>query len=217
MDDFLAKPVRAADLWAALDRVVAARPPAQLCVRRAGRHQDLLDARVLLAACGGDAVILEKVCRAFRARPAGSGGGGSRCPARAGRGRAACGRSQALRDGFGVFISATSRAERDSAAPTTPLNWPAAARPRWRWSRPGGAAPRRRRPRPAIGRADGRWPPAGGPAASCGTGAAPYSRGFPAASRRPAAAATRSCVIAPVSRPEAIRRGRAITPMFGGR
>src|SRR5262249_45092631 len=28
MDDFLAKPVRAADLWAAIDRVVAARPPA---------------------------------------------------------------------------------------------------------------------------------------------------------------------------------------------
>ena len=28
----------------------------------------LLDSRVLLAACGGDAVILEKICQAFRAR-----------------------------------------------------------------------------------------------------------------------------------------------------
>ena len=29
MDDFLAKPIQAADLWAAIDRVVAARPPVQ--------------------------------------------------------------------------------------------------------------------------------------------------------------------------------------------
>ena len=62
MDDFLAKPIQAADLWAAIDRVVGARPPAD----RPG--PGLLDPRVLLAACGGDAVILEKICQAFRAR-----------------------------------------------------------------------------------------------------------------------------------------------------
>jgi two-component system sensor histidine kinase/response regulator len=60
MDDFLAKPIQAADLWAAIDRVVAARPPGD----RPG--PGLLDPRVLLAACGGDAAILEKICQAFR-------------------------------------------------------------------------------------------------------------------------------------------------------
>jgi CheY-like chemotaxis protein len=62
MDDFLAKPIQAADLWAALDRVAGARPPA------AGPGPGLLDPRVLLAACGDDAAILEKLCQSFRAR-----------------------------------------------------------------------------------------------------------------------------------------------------
>jgi len=62
MDDFLAKPVQAADLWAAIERVVGARPPAS----QAG--PGLLDPKVLLAACGGDAAILEKICQAFQAR-----------------------------------------------------------------------------------------------------------------------------------------------------
>jgi two-component system, sensor histidine kinase and response regulator len=62
MDDFLSKPVRAADLWAAIDRVVGARPPAE-------RPQpSLLDARVLLDVCGGNAAILEKIGQAFRDR-----------------------------------------------------------------------------------------------------------------------------------------------------
>jgi PAS domain S-box-containing protein len=62
MDDFLAKPIQAAGLWAAIDRVTSARPPAD----RPG--PGLLDPRVLLAACGGDATILEKICQAFRGR-----------------------------------------------------------------------------------------------------------------------------------------------------
>jgi signal transduction histidine kinase/CheY-like chemotaxis protein len=62
MDDFLAKPIQAADLWAAIDRVVGACPPTD----RPG--PGLLAPRVLLAACGGDATILEKICQAFRAR-----------------------------------------------------------------------------------------------------------------------------------------------------
>jgi CheY-like chemotaxis protein len=62
MDDFLAKPIQAADLWAALDRVMGERPSAE----PPGPH--LLDPRVLLAACGDDAAILEKISRAFRAR-----------------------------------------------------------------------------------------------------------------------------------------------------
>jgi PAS domain S-box-containing protein len=57
MDDFLAKPVQAVDLWAAMDRVGAMRGP-----------RSLLDPRVLLAACGGDAAILAKIGQTFRAR-----------------------------------------------------------------------------------------------------------------------------------------------------
>jgi PAS domain S-box-containing protein len=62
MDDFLSKPIEAADLWAAIDRAAGERPAAD----RPG--SGLLDPRVLLAACGGDAAILEKICQTFRAR-----------------------------------------------------------------------------------------------------------------------------------------------------
>jgi PAS domain S-box-containing protein len=62
MDDFLAKPIQAADLWAAIDRVVGARPPAD----RPG--PGLLDPGVLWATCGGEDVILKKLCQTFRAR-----------------------------------------------------------------------------------------------------------------------------------------------------
>ncbi len=62
MDDYLSKPVQAADLWSAIDRTVAAHP------RAARPVADLLDPRVLLAACGGDAGILERICQAFRTK-----------------------------------------------------------------------------------------------------------------------------------------------------
>ncbi|MBV9124524.1 MAG: response regulator [Planctomycetes bacterium] len=62
MDDFLAKPIQVAELWAAIDQVVGVRlltdPP----------RTDLLDPPVLLAACGGEAAILERICQTFRAR-----------------------------------------------------------------------------------------------------------------------------------------------------
>jgi CheY-like chemotaxis protein len=62
MDDFLAKPIQAADLWAATERAVGSHPPAD----RPGPA--LLDPRVVLAACGGDAAILEEICQVLRAR-----------------------------------------------------------------------------------------------------------------------------------------------------
>ncbi len=62
MDDFLAKPIQAADLWAATDRVTGFRAPAD----RLG--PGLLDPRVLLAACGGDAAILDEISQVLRAR-----------------------------------------------------------------------------------------------------------------------------------------------------
>jgi CheY-like chemotaxis protein len=61
MDDFLAKPIQAADLWAAIDRGVGVR----LAAAPSGRG--LLDPQVLLAACGGDDTILSRICQAFRA------------------------------------------------------------------------------------------------------------------------------------------------------
>jgi CheY-like chemotaxis protein len=61
MDDFLTKPVQAEALWEVIDRTVAAHTPTN------DRGLALLDPRVILAACGGDAVILEKICQAFRA------------------------------------------------------------------------------------------------------------------------------------------------------
>ena len=62
MDDFLTKPIQAADLWAATEKVTGSRPPSE---RPA---PGLLDPRVLLAACGDDAATLEKICQVLRAR-----------------------------------------------------------------------------------------------------------------------------------------------------
>jgi PAS domain S-box-containing protein len=82
MDDFLAKPIQAADLWAAIERALrkdegggmrdekGARvyDYSSLTPRPSSLKEDLLDPQVLLAACGADAAILEKICQAFRAR-----------------------------------------------------------------------------------------------------------------------------------------------------
>jgi signal transduction histidine kinase/CheY-like chemotaxis protein len=62
MDDFLTKPVRPADLWPAIDRVM------RNCSPRATLSSHLLDASVVLAACGGDAVLLGKMCRSLEAQ-----------------------------------------------------------------------------------------------------------------------------------------------------
>jgi PAS domain S-box-containing protein len=78
MDDFLSKPIQAADLWAAIDRVT--RRDEGRRMRDEGKTgpglsssliphlSSLLDPRVLLAACGGNAAILEKICQTFEAR-----------------------------------------------------------------------------------------------------------------------------------------------------
>ena len=60
MDDFLSKPVRAADLWTAIDRVVGARGPG----KRVGAG--LLDPRILWEVCGGDAGALDRICAVFQ-------------------------------------------------------------------------------------------------------------------------------------------------------
>ena len=62
MDDYLTKPFTAADLWTAIDRVVRRRPP------RKTDRMDPIDPQVLLAACGADATMLQKMCRSLEAR-----------------------------------------------------------------------------------------------------------------------------------------------------
>jgi HPt (histidine-containing phosphotransfer) domain-containing protein len=62
MDDFLTKPIRPADLLAAIDRVL------RIHSSRRSRSLDLLDAPVLLAACGGDPTLLRKMCQTLTAR-----------------------------------------------------------------------------------------------------------------------------------------------------
>ena len=62
MDDFHTKPIRPADLLAAIDRVLSAHSS------RSSRRQDLLDAPVLLAACGGEPTLLGKMGQTLTAR-----------------------------------------------------------------------------------------------------------------------------------------------------
>ena len=66
MDEFLTKPVRPADLLAAIDRLVPA-PGASRPVRpAAGDHAGLLDPVAVLRACGDDEETLRMMCRAFQ-------------------------------------------------------------------------------------------------------------------------------------------------------
>jgi len=62
MDDFQTKPIRPADLLATIDRVLRARSS------RHSRKGELVDAPVLLAACGGDPMLLRKMCQTLIAR-----------------------------------------------------------------------------------------------------------------------------------------------------
>jgi PAS domain S-box-containing protein len=63
MDDYLAKPVRGAELFAAVDRVVAAEAAARSGRPQAGDGTSLLDPAALLAACDGDAEGLREMCK----------------------------------------------------------------------------------------------------------------------------------------------------------
>jgi two-component system sensor histidine kinase/response regulator len=67
MDDFLAKPIQAVTLWDTIDRVVISNQEAVSKSPIPGTNVELLDARVLMAACGGDGQILRKLCQTFQA------------------------------------------------------------------------------------------------------------------------------------------------------
>ena len=62
MDDYLTKPLRAAELWSAINRVMRDQP------HGASGSPSLLSASVLLAACGDDAEMLRTMCRSFTVR-----------------------------------------------------------------------------------------------------------------------------------------------------
>jgi hypothetical protein len=62
MDDFQTKPIRPADLLASIDRVLRTHSSRQ------SRRRDLLDAPVLLAACGADPTLLRKLCQTLTTR-----------------------------------------------------------------------------------------------------------------------------------------------------
>ena len=96
MDDFLSKPVRAADLWAAIDRVLGAR-------MQGGRPGTaLLDARAMGCLRRRRRYSREDFS-GLSGSPAGSSGGRSGCPTRARRAPPARGDSQAAWDDGRVF------------------------------------------------------------------------------------------------------------------
>ncbi len=64
-DDYLSKPIRAADLFAAIDRVAFGGGASSTDRPYAGDHASLIDATVLLAACGGFEKLLDEMCRSF--------------------------------------------------------------------------------------------------------------------------------------------------------
>jgi PAS domain S-box-containing protein len=66
MDDYLTKPVRAAELFAAIERVVSGEGVPRPVESDAGFPSGLLDPVALLAACDADAELLRKMCRHFQ-------------------------------------------------------------------------------------------------------------------------------------------------------
>ena len=66
MDDYLAKPIGAAELFAVLDRVlVAGRPGSGPPGPSPPEHEDIVNPDTLLAACDDDPVLLDKLIRLF--------------------------------------------------------------------------------------------------------------------------------------------------------
>jgi two-component system sensor histidine kinase/response regulator len=67
MDDFVAKPIAAAELFRVMDRVLAGRPAAEPAPPARGCPESLIDAATLLAACDDDPALLRELIQVFRA------------------------------------------------------------------------------------------------------------------------------------------------------
>jgi two-component system sensor histidine kinase/response regulator len=72
MDDYLAKPISAAELFRVMDRVLAGRPAAEPVPPAHGRDESLLDPVTLLAACDDDATLLRELIQVFQANAPGA-------------------------------------------------------------------------------------------------------------------------------------------------
>jgi HPt (histidine-containing phosphotransfer) domain-containing protein len=68
MDDYLAKPIRAADLFAVIDRLLADRPEAEPEPPPRPQPEAPLDPVALRSACDDDEALLRKLCRVFQAK-----------------------------------------------------------------------------------------------------------------------------------------------------
>jgi CheY-like chemotaxis protein len=66
MDDFLTKPIRPAELLAAIDRLAPAPGASRPVQPAAGEHASLLDPVAVLRACGDDEETLRMMCRGFQ-------------------------------------------------------------------------------------------------------------------------------------------------------
>ena len=66
MDDFLTKPIGPAELFAAIDRVMAGRPASEAPPASSTESEVLVDPKTLLAACDDDPVLLDKLIRIFQ-------------------------------------------------------------------------------------------------------------------------------------------------------
>ncbi len=68
MDDYLGKPVRVAELYAMLERGIAAQPAAQPAMESdlPAPKSDLIDPATLLSACAGDAALLADMIQLFQ-------------------------------------------------------------------------------------------------------------------------------------------------------
>ena len=72
MDDYLSKPIRSAELFAVIDRVLAGRPASEAPLASSTEPGILVDPDTLLAACDDDPVLLGKLIRVFQSNVPGS-------------------------------------------------------------------------------------------------------------------------------------------------
>jgi HPt (histidine-containing phosphotransfer) domain-containing protein len=63
MDDFIAKPVRAAEMYAMLERVTAAQPVAE--PETSAANSSLIDPAIVLSGCADDAALLSDMVQLF--------------------------------------------------------------------------------------------------------------------------------------------------------
>jgi CheY-like chemotaxis protein/HPt (histidine-containing phosphotransfer) domain-containing protein len=72
MDDYVSKPIRPAELFAVLDRVLAGRPASEAPLAAPTEPEMLVDPATLLAACDDDPVLLDNLVRIFHSSISGS-------------------------------------------------------------------------------------------------------------------------------------------------